>query len=99
VVQATRVISAWPKAERWFISDRLGRRASELVGLIDELAGYGIAFKALNAPWTPPRRRAAPSCRSRLRLQKWRGTSSASACVKAWTPPGLVAAMGADRAL
>ena len=30
--------------------DRLGRLAAKLVGLIDELAGRGVAFRALNSP-------------------------------------------------
>ena len=34
-------------------------------------------------PWTPPRRRAGPFCRSRRRSPKWSATSSASVCARA----------------
>ena len=63
--------------------DRLGRLAGELITLIDALGERGIGFRALTRPWTPPRRRAAPSSRSRPRSPRWSATSSASACAKA----------------
>jgi DNA invertase Pin-like site-specific DNA recombinase len=50
--------------------DRLGRRARDLIGLIEDLEKRGIAFKALNSPMdtTTP---AVPSCRSRPPLPRW----------------------------
>lgn len=45
--------------------DRLGRLAAELVGLIDELAGRGVAFKALNSPMDT----TTPAGRAFLQIQ------------------------------
>lgn len=45
--------------------DRLGRLATELVGLIDQLAGRGIAFKALNSPMDT----TTPAGRAFLQIQ------------------------------
>lgn len=49
--------------------DRLGRLAGELITLIDQLEGRGIAFRALNAPLdtttpTDPQPRADQELRS-----------------------------------
>ena len=60
--------------------DRLGRRAAELISLIDDLESRGIGFKALR---TPPRPPAAPSCRARPPSPRWSATSSASASSRA----------------
>lgn len=43
--------------------DRLGRLATELVALIDQLAGRGVAFRALNSPMDT----TTPAGRGRLR--------------------------------
>ena len=78
--------------------DRLGRRAGELVALIDELAERGTAFKALNSPMDTATPQAERSCRSRPPSATRSATLSANACVGAWLRPETAAATAGDRA-
>ena len=45
--------------------DRLGRRAAELISLIDDLESRGIGFKALNSPMDT----TTPTGRAFLQIQ------------------------------
>lgn len=54
--------------------DRLGRRASELIRLVDELERRGVGFRALNAPFDITTRPAALFCRSRRHSPRWNAT-------------------------
>ena len=48
--------------------DRLGRRARDLIGMIEELEKKGVAFKALNSPMdTTTRRACLPTNPGRIR--------------------------------
>ena len=69
--------------------DRLGRRAGELIRLIDELRGGGVGFRALNASFdiTTPAGRAFH--RSRRRSPRWNATSFADALARASRPLAL----------
>ena len=77
--------------------DRLGRLARDLVALVDDLESLGIGFKASTRRWTPPRRRTAPSCRSRPHSSRWSATSSASASSRAWRRRAPAVAMADGR--
>ena len=64
--------------------DRLGRRAGELIRLVDELESRGVGFRALDATF-----KHHDACRSRIPTDprrhspRWSVTSSASASAKA----------------
>jgi len=51
--------------------DRLGRLASELIKLIDELAEKDIGFKAINHRWIPPPLQVGRFYKFKRRLQRW----------------------------
>src|SRR3954447_20824275 len=51
--------------------DRLGRRARELVGLVDELVAVAWAFALLTLLLIPQSRPAALFCRSRRHSPRW----------------------------
>ena len=75
--------------------DRLGRRAGELIALIDELDHRGVGFRALNSPMDTTTPQVVPFCRSRQPSRKWSATSSASAFARASRQRVLVGAKAA----
>jgi DNA invertase Pin-like site-specific DNA recombinase len=54
--------------------DRLGRRAGELIRLVDELDRRGVGFRALTLLLIPQPRPAVPFCRSRRHSPRWNAT-------------------------
>ena len=51
--------------------DQLGRRAGELIRLVDDLGSMALASGRSTQPSTRRRRPAAPSCKSKRRLPRW----------------------------